>query len=239
MTTPGPATLDLVVLGLLLLFAVAGAFSGFLRQLVQLLAVVGGWLAARFLAPRLAGALLAGHPPAWQRGALAGVTFLAAAFLVGLVGHALARRLHGPGGRPGPVDRALGALLGGLKAGLGAWVLLSALALARGPIVVGSLRLDVRGSDFGSLAARHNLLETAAPRQARVLQRLLEAARDPAARERLMGRPDLERLLDDPRVKALLERGAAGGERAEEERAEEELLSDPKVKALVERLDPE
>lgn len=235
MTSSGPATLDLVVLGFLLLFAVAGAFSGLLRQVVQLGAVVAGWLAAAHLAPRLVGPVLGSRPQPWERGALAVACFAGAVALVGLVGRAVARELQGPGGAPGPTDRALGALLGGLKAALAAWVLLSALALAGGPVVVGSLRIDPRASDFGSLAARHNLLEAAAPRQARVLERLLRATRDPAARERLLrGDPEVERLLEDPRVKALLERHAKDGEAGAKQ-----LLTDPELKALVERLEPE
>jgi membrane protein required for colicin V production len=233
-TSSGPATLDLAVLGLLLLFAVAGAIGGALRQLVQLGAVVTGWLAARHLAPRLAGPLLGARPPAWERGARAAGCFLAAVVLFTLVGRAVARRLHGRDGGPGPVDRAVGALLGAAKAALGCWVLLSALALAHGPLTLGGWRLDVRASDFGSLAARHNLLEAAAPRQARLLERLLEAARDPAVKERLRrGDAELQRALDDPRVKALLERapgqgpGDAGG------------LSEAELEALVERLKPE
>lgn len=227
-----PATLDLIILGALLLFAVAGAISGALRQVVQLAAVVAGWLAARHLAPWLAPRLLGSGPPPWQRSALAVACFLAGAALVGLVGALVARRLHGPGGSPGALDRGLGALLGGAKAGLVAWVLLSALALAGGPLVLGPLRLDARGSDFGSLAARHNLLTAAAPAQARALQRLLEATRDPAARQRLLERdPGIRRLLDDPRFQALLERPAWGDEPP--------ALTDPELKALLERLEPE
>jgi len=230
-TPAGTATLDLVVLGLLLLFAVAGAFSGALRQLVHLAAVVAGWLAARHLPPRLAGPLLGSHPAAWQRGALPGACFVAAVVVTWLLGSAIARRLHGPDGRPGPLDRAGGALMGGLKAGLAIWVLLSALALARGPVVLGSLRLDLRGSDFGSLASRYNLLEAAAPRQAGRLERLLRALRDPEGRERILREePRAGRLLEDPRLKALLER-PAGEERARVE----ELLADPEFGRLLER----
>jgi membrane protein required for colicin V production len=234
-TASGTATLDLVILGLLLLFAVAGAFSGALRQLTHLASVVAGWAAARYLAPRLAGPLLGARPPAWERGALAAGCFLGAMLLAWLLGRAIARRLHGPGGEPGPLDRAAGALLGGAKAGLAAWVLLSALALARGPIVVGSLKLDLRGSDFGSLASRHNLLEAAAPKEAGRLERLLKAIRDPAARERLLRiDPKASRLLDDPRLKALLERPPG-----EDRERLEELLTDPELGKLVERLQPE
>ncbi len=233
--TSGPATLDLLVLGVLLLFAVAGAIGGALRQLVPLGAVVAGWLAARQLPGQLAPTLLGPHPPAWERSALAAACFVAGALAARLVGRAIMRRVHGPDGSPGPLDRAVGALLGGAKAGLGCWVLLSALALARGPVTLGGLKLDVRGSDFGSLATRFNLLEAAAPRQAALLERLIAATRDPAVKERLRrADPELQRLLEDPRVKALLERGAAaapGGDAGG--------LSDEELEALVERLKPE
>jgi membrane protein required for colicin V production len=233
--TTGPATLDLVVLGVLLLFAVAGAFSGALRQLVQLLGVVAGWAAARLVAPRLVGPVLGSRPAAWERAALAVACFVAAVVLVSLLGRAVARRLQGPGGSPGPVDRGLGALLGGAKAALGCWVLLSALALARPPISLGGWKVDVRRSDFGSLAARHNLLEVAAPRQARLLSRLFEAVRDPGVRERLRkGDAELERALEDPRVKALLERAAREGDRLDAGG-----LSEAELEALLKRLEPE
>jgi membrane protein required for colicin V production len=202
---------------------------------VQLLGVVAGWLAARHLAPRLAGPVLGSRPAAWERGALAVACFVAAVVVVSLLGRALARRVQGPGGAPGPVDRALGALLGGAKAALGCWVLLSALALARGPVSLGGWKLDVRASDFGSLAARHNLLEAAAPGQARILERLFEAVRDPGVKARLRrGDADLQKALEDPRVKALLERAAREGDRLDAGG-----LSDAELEALVERLKPE
>ncbi|HET8733042.1 MAG TPA: CvpA family protein, partial [Anaeromyxobacteraceae bacterium] len=53
----GTSTIDLAVLGVLLLFAVAGAIGGALRQVVTLAAVVAGWLSARHLPPRLAPSL--------------------------------------------------------------------------------------------------------------------------------------------------------------------------------------
>jgi uncharacterized membrane protein required for colicin V production len=229
-----PATLDLCIVLFLLLFTVAGAFSGALRQLIHLGATVAGWAAARWGAPWLAPQMLPAHPAAWQRGALTIGTFLVAAVLVGIVGGQVAKAMHGPSGKPGFLDRALGALLGGAKAGLAVWVALSVLALFRGPLVLGSLRLDVRRSDFGALAARHNLLEAAAPDLTGRLERLLKAARDPVARERLLkAEPGLHRLLEDPRVKAMLERGEGGPP----DRGVEKLLSDPEVGALLEKVD--
>jgi membrane protein required for colicin V production len=218
---------DLAVLALLLLFAVAGAFSGALRQLVQLAAVVAGWLAARHGSARAAGLLFGEKPLPWQRAAAAAGVFLAVFALVALAGRALARLAQGPEGRPGPLDRLLGAAVGAAKAGLLAWVLLSALALAGGPLALGPLRVDPAGSRAAALAARHNLLEAADPELARRLRKLLEATRDPAARERLLREdPGLRRLLDDPRVRRLLERHRGDPDAA---------LEDPEVRGLLER----
>jgi membrane protein required for colicin V production len=225
-----PATLDLAVLGLLLLFTVAGAFSGALQQLAKLAAVLAGWLVARRAAPPLAALAWGARPPPWARSVAAAVIFVVMAVLVGLAGRAVARRLHGPSGRPGALDRAGGALLGGAKAALVAWLVLSILARL-GPIAVGSFRLDARRSDFGAVAARHDLLELSVPDQARRLERLLEAARDPAERARLLARdPGWQRLLDDPRFKALMERGGT---------PDPGLLLEPQVKALLEKAEEE
>ncbi|HET9552760.1 MAG TPA: CvpA family protein, partial [Anaeromyxobacteraceae bacterium] len=128
--------IDLAVVLLVALFAVAGLLSGALRQVVQLAAVVAGWMAARHLGARAAGLLFGERPLPWQRAAAAAGLFLAVLVLVALLGRLAARLLQGPDGRPGPVDRLLGALVGAAKAGLFAWVLLSALALAGGPLAL-------------------------------------------------------------------------------------------------------
>lgn len=227
-------TLDHAALAVLLLFAVAGAFSGALRQIVKLLGVVAGWLAAVHLAPRLAPLAFGPAPLPWQRAAAAVATFVAVVLLVAVAGRLVRRAVQGPDGRPGPVDRVLGALLGGAKAGLAVWVVLSALALAGGRVAVGPWSFDPRASAAGAFAARHNLLVAADPAAARRLERLIRLTQDPAARRELLQKdPGLRRLLDDPRLGRLLERGpAAAGDEART------LLEDPAVAPLLERLDP-
>jgi membrane protein required for colicin V production len=227
-------TLDLVILAVLLLFTVAGAFSGALRQVFKLAGVVAGWLAAVHLAPRLAPLVFRARPLPWQRSVTAVGTFVAVVVLVAVAGRLVRRAVQGPDGHPGPTDRALGALLGGAKAGLAAWVVLSALALAGGKVALGPWSFDPRASDFGSFAARHNLLVAADPAAARKVERLLKLTQDPAARRELLEKdPGLRKLLEDPRLGVLLERGtAAAGEEARS------LLEDPEVAPLLERLDP-
>ncbi|HET9554586.1 MAG TPA: hypothetical protein VFP50_16595, partial [Anaeromyxobacteraceae bacterium] len=68
------------------------------------------------------------------------------------------------------------------------------------------------------------------PELARRLRALLEAVRDPAARERLLREdPGLRRLLDDPRLRRLLERHGGDPDAA---------LDDPEVRRLLERSRP-
>jgi membrane protein required for colicin V production len=211
-------TVDLAVLALLAIAALAGAIGGAAKQLIGLLAIGAGWLLARRFAP---GRALVGL-----------LVFVAASAVVTAVGQIALRHWRGAQGRPGPVDRGLGALLGGAKGALAAWVLLSVLALWGRPLVLGPVRVDPRGSDFATLVARHNLLEVADPGAARALARLLEAARDPAARTRLLRDPAVSRLLADPRIRRLLEAGKGAGLPAEAE----EVLGDGELRKLLEKL---
>jgi membrane protein required for colicin V production len=167
-------SLDAAILLVLLLFAVAGAISGALRQLTTLAAALAGWAAARFGAPLVAPLLFGAAVRPWQRSAAAFGCFALGYLLTSMLGRSVARRLYGPSGEPGTVDRTVGALLGGAKAGLVAWVLLSALALAHGSLGFGSFRFDARRSELGAFAARHNLLTAAAPDGARQLERYLD-----------------------------------------------------------------
>lgn len=164
------STIDLAVLAALALAAILGASSGALRQLVQLAAVVAGALAARqFAAPVAAGlGRLASAPVA--RAIAPAFLFLGVAALVSLVGVALLRGTAVSRAVRGPADRGLGALLGGVKSGLVAWVILSVLALSAGIAPEGAARA-VRSSQLVDLAARYNAVERVAPDGAKALER--------------------------------------------------------------------
>lgn len=223
-------TLDLLVLVVLALAALSGAVSGALRQCVGLGAAVLGWLAARHLAAPVAEGLSRWMPGLVAR-AVSPVLLFAGIFALVTLAGALALRATGISAVVrGPGDRGVGAVLGGAKGALVAWVLLSALALAAGdgPRVLG---LDLRRSDFAALSARHDLLQRLDPERARSLQRVLRAARAAERAGRAAPDPESRRLLRDPRVRALAERE---GELDVAEAAR--LLQDPEVRALLERL---
>ena len=224
-------TLDLAVLALLALAALYGAATGALRQLVSLAAVVAGVLAARAFGADVGAGLARTVTPLARH--LAPVLLFAGIFaLASLAGHLLL----GAGGMKrvvrGPADRALGALVGGAKGALAAWLLLSALALA-GDHAPDAVLRRARGSDFAALARAHNLFRTLDPDAVRRLERALEAARQAERTGRLPRDPESARLLADPRVRALAEDGA--GAPLDPARAAR-VLEDPQLRALVERL---
>jgi membrane protein required for colicin V production len=223
---------DLVIGLLVLLFAVAGAFSGALKQLVKVAALAAGLAAARFASPVVAPRLLGAHPLPVERALTSLGCFAVAALAVGLLLGAVARRLHGPSGSPGATDRLMGAVLGAAKGAVLAWILLSLLALAHGRVKVGPIDIDPRGSATAAFAAEHNLLFATAPQAAHKVEQFLDLFRDPSARARLMEKdPALKKLIENPRFKALLERGAASPDKAKE------LLDDPEGQELLKELD--
>ncbi len=164
------STIDLAVLAAVALAAILGASSGALRQLVQLAAVVAGALAARHLAAPVAAGLGRLASAQVARAIAPAFLFLGVAALVSLVGGALLRGTAVARAVRGPVDRGVGALLGGLKGALVAWVLLSVLALSAGVAPEGTARA-VRASQLVDLAARYNVVERVAPDGAKTLER--------------------------------------------------------------------
>jgi membrane protein required for colicin V production len=229
-------TLDLAVLGLVLLAAVAGAFGGALRQVLKLAALVAGWAAARWLAPRLIRELDPPSSAAWAL-VVAG-TFVAGWLAASLLAKAIRRAVQGEEEEPGRLDRLLGALLGAAKGALVAWVFLSLLTLLGGRLVLGSLRVESRGSRAAALAARHDLFSLTDARTARTARRLVEAWRDPVKRERLLRDPGWSRLLEKSGLKSALERstGGAGDAAGAARERVEDLMADPEVRALLEKL---
>lgn len=165
-------TLDLAVLAVLALAAVGGAMSGALRQLVELGGALLGWLAARHLAGAVAEGLGRWVPALVARAAAPALLLLGTWALVSLVGAFVLRATGISAVVRGPADRGVGALLGGAKGVLAAWVLVSALLLAAGD-APRALGLDLRGSDFAALVRSHDLLERLEPGQARALERAL------------------------------------------------------------------
>jgi len=227
----------LVDLAALLVLAVAtlhGAAGGALRQLVQLAAAVVGWLAARHLVGPVAVGLDRWLPRLLARPAASALLFLGAFALVSLLGGLLLRATRLAAAVRGPTDRGVGALLGGVKGALAIWVLLSAAALA-GQALPGRFGGELSSSELAGLARGHNLLARIDPARARMVERVLKAARQAERDGARTGEGVAARaLLSDPRLRELADKG---GELDPAEAAR--LLEDPRVRELVERLGEE
>jgi membrane protein required for colicin V production len=149
-------TIDLVVLAFLAAFALAGAVSGALRQLVSLVAAGAGVLASRAWSADV-GAGLARRFSGAARPLAPALLFFGAFALVSIAGALLLRAGGVSRVVRGPADRGVGALMGGAKAGVVAWALLSLLALA-GDVAPDRVRAAARASDLAALARAHNLV---------------------------------------------------------------------------------
>jgi membrane protein required for colicin V production len=223
--------LDFLVLLVLAAAALHGATGGALRQLVQLAAALVGWIAARALAAPVAAGLGRWFPGFLARPGASALLFLGAFALVSLAGSLALRGTSVALVVRGPTDRGAGAVLGGTKGALVAWVLLSALALA-GSALPGRWGGSVEASQFASLAREHNLLMQIDPGKARLLERVLHAAREVEKEGGKAGdAAAAHALLADPRLKALAE---SGGQIDPAEASR--LLDDPRIRELVEKI---
>lgn len=228
--------IDLVILGLLLLFAVLGARSGAARQVAHLVALAAAYFAARRLGPLVAPRLAAALDSPLLIGNLAGtlLVFFVVLIAVRYVLTTLLRWLLGAKDEEERgVDRALGFVLGALKAGLVVYVVLSALTFAEEHVKVAGRRLGLSPKDSvaAGLARRFNLFEATQFAPVHDLARVLGAASDPERAARLKDDPALRALRKDPRFQRLLkdERLRAAVARGDFET----LLRDDRVLQLI------
>jgi uncharacterized membrane protein required for colicin V production len=227
-------TLDAVVLCALALAAAAGALAGALRQVFLAAGAAAGWAAMRLFAPSAGRLLERALPPALARAVAGAALFLLVFAVVTLLGRVLRRRSAGAGR---PVDRALGALLGGAEAALAAGVALAVLDAAA-PLLPRGLEQQVARSDLAALVRERDLLGPWRRPAEQALGTLLQLAGDPRSAARLAVDPQLQGLVSDPRVQELVERARAGqAASAQPLRTPEalQLLADPDFRERLER----
>lgn len=165
-------SIDLAAVAILALAAVVGSSSGALHQLVRLAGMFVGWLAAWHLGAPVARGFERWLPPTAARGAAGLLLFFGFSILAAWGGHRLLATRQVAGAVRSPPDRGLGAVLGGVKAGLFIWIALSALALAGGRVGLGRFAIDGAGSDLAALAREHNLLVRYGPAADKALERI-------------------------------------------------------------------
>lgn len=239
---------DLLALGLVALFAIWGAFSGFSKQVAHALAGIAAAFAAapagRFFAEPVAKSL--------QSSLTVGVvaatvlSFVAVYVLVRIIAAAFLKRLlagRDPENRS--ADRFLGFALGGAKAAVAIWVGVSAATFIENNLVLAGKKYTFtpRDSKLVAFSREHNLIEVVQFSGGKDLALAAKVARDPKAAAKLKDDPDYAALMKDPRFRTLLQGDAfkkaleTGDVRGlMQNNTLVELIHDPKMSHHLERL---
>jgi membrane protein required for colicin V production len=197
-------TIDLVILGAVLLFGIIGAITGAARQIAHSVAMVAAYASARPL-----GSLLGARAAAsLQVSVVIGTvlvtiaTFLLVLVLLRYALTALLRRLmSGDDPEDRSVDRMLGFTLGGLKVAAMFYVVLSGLTFAEEYVSVAGKKLGVSPKDSAAfaLARNYNLFEYVQFSGVRDLVQVAKASRDPQHSRKLQANASFKALRKDPR----------------------------------------
>jgi len=238
---------DILVLGLTMLFGLVGYLTGFWSQLVRLLALLGAYLLAGTVGGAFAGNLARGLevPPLVGRMGAVGLAFLVLYLLLSTCGWAVLRswrrrrrlRDGDASRRRGQVDRWAGLALGAAKVFVMLYLVLCVAVLAEKPLArsLGRQARVLRQSRLAALARRHNLLAGLHLPVVGNLEGLTRLASDPALQRKAARDPRVRRLLEHPQVRAL------AGDRALQAAARRNdisaLLANPRLNRLLQ--DPE
>lgn len=226
-------TIDLGLVVVLLVFGLFGLASGAIRQLTHWAGLACGAFLAGPLATRLTPWLAprVHFPAAGVRVALASILFGLLAALGALAVHSALSKLSG-GREDGKWNRAGGFALGVGKGAVAMFVLISVLLFFEKPLVAHFGKPPtVDESRAVAFVRVHNLFETLHFEAANKLERLLEAATNPAKAQALASDPEVRRFLDDPAFKSALQDPAlANALRSGDLSA---LKNDPKLGALL------
>jgi membrane protein required for colicin V production len=203
------ATIDLVLLGLVLFFAIVGGFTGAARQVANLVGLAVGWFVSRRLGPLVGPKLAASMDVSLLLGTLVG-TGLVFLFLWVAVRYILAvlfrRILAGRDPENRGLDRTLGFILGGAKVGVVLYAFISALTFFDKHVVVAGRQLNLSPRDSLSfqLARQYNLFEMTQFAPLKDLIRVAQIAGDPQRVGQLQDDPAFKALKKDPRFQRAL-----------------------------------
>jgi membrane protein required for colicin V production len=202
-------TIDLIILGVVLFFALLGALSGAAKQLANVAALVVALFTSRVLGPELGPRLASALDSPLVVGVVLGsvLVFLGVLVAVRYALVSLLRRLFGVGNpERREADRLLGMLLGGVKALGLAYVVVSALVFAEQQVVVAGKRLGLSPKDSlaFSVARRFNVFDMPKLTSVRDLMQVAQASKDPEQVKKLAKDPAYKSLQQDPRFKRVL-----------------------------------
>lgn len=202
-------TIDLIILGVVLFFALLGALSGAAKQLANVAALVTALFVSRVLGPELGPRLAAALEGPLVMGVVLGsvLVFIAVLVVVRYALVALLRHLFGAGNpERREADRLLGLVMGGLKALGFAYVVVCALVFAEENITVAGKRFGLSPKDSltFSTARRFNVFNLPRLTSVRDLMQVAQASKDPEQAKRLAKDPSYKALQADPRYKRVL-----------------------------------
>ncbi len=210
--------LDVLCVALMATFLVFGLLSGFLSQVIRLVALVGAFLlaytASAYTKPLLTKWVQADHLALDLLSLFLG--WVACYIAILLIGTVFARILRQSSTSIRFLDRILGGALGSAKGFLIGYLIACALVLLREPLdkIVPAKHLDPKDSRLAAFAERHNVFSRFGIPYLEDLKALASAFRD---------RTKHRALLEDPAVKDL-----------ERNEAFRRLMSDPAFRKAVE-----
>lgn len=240
-------TIDILVLGLAMLFGLVGYLTGFWSQLVRLLALLGAYLLAGPVGGAFAGDLARALdvPPLVGRMGSVGLAFLVLYLLLSSCGWMVLRtwrrrRRRRDGDTPrhrGQLERWGGLALGAGKVFALLYLVLCVAVLAEKPLSksLGRSFAALHRSRLAALARRHNLLAGLHLPVVGNLEGLTRLSSDPDLQRKAARDPRVRRLLEHPQVRALAEdRALQAAARRNDISA---LLANPRLNRLLQ--DPE
>jgi membrane protein required for colicin V production len=202
-------TLDLTLLGLVLLFALWGAFQGAARQIAQTIAGIGAWFLARpagdffgsAAAKLLHSSLVVGT--VFSTFATFIGVFVLVRFILTLV---LRRILAGKDPQNRTADRLFGFLIGGAKVALLTWVVVCALSFVEDNITLKGKHFTLVPKDSVTfqLARDYNLFELSQFSGIKDVIAVAKLQADPKRQARFKDNDDFQRLTKDPRFLSLV-----------------------------------
>lgn len=241
-------TLDLVILGFALLFALWGFFSGAARQIAIVLAFALAWLAAgplgQFYGPVFAKGLSTSAVIGTVLASVGG--FVVVLVFVQIFATLILRRIFaGRDPQSRTADRVLGFLLGGTKVLAVVYVALCATSFLEKNVTIWGKKIAFvpKDSRLMTFVREYNLLESQQFSGAHHLLTVARLTKDTKRQQRLKDNADWAALLKDSRfTKALnteamaeaLETGSIRGLLFSNEVVE--LIQDPQASRRLERL---
>ncbi|MFA6093403.1 MAG: CvpA family protein [Elusimicrobiota bacterium] len=201
-------TLDLLILGLIALFAFAGYHSGAVRQLSLWIGLAAAYLLAKPTSALLSPAVAARMEwPVSQTASGLNVVLLPVILLAVTLAARLLLNALEPGEEQGPLDQGLGVPVGAVKGAAILFVTLCLAATLEKPLarIHFDLAARTQGSWSMAFARKHNPFADEHPYALDALKKLADARSDPKAKKELLKNKAFKSLLSDSNLKAALD----------------------------------